>query len=233
MFRLVEAGLRRPGALRPDRTARLLAGRGGVRLAGASAGSRASSCTRFASSASTRSSRGRSSSWGDGPVFLTVDVDVLDPAFAPGTGTPEPGGMSYGDLLGPAGRSRPALDLVGADVVEVHPDRGRLGRHHRAVADRIVREITDRHRAATQLELDQAAATSSAVWLHSSSRSSESSDANRSATRTTSPPSVFSWSSIAGSWIWPARRRRARPRRSAPHTARPNPEGPAPRTPSC
>ena len=29
---------------------------------------------------------------GDGPVFLTVDIDVLDPAFAPGTGTPEPGG---------------------------------------------------------------------------------------------------------------------------------------------
>ena len=31
---------------------------------------------------------------GDGPAFLSVDVDVLDPAFAPGTGTPEPGGMT-------------------------------------------------------------------------------------------------------------------------------------------
>ena len=36
---------------------------------------------------------------GAGPVYLTVDVDVLDPAFAPGTGTPEPGGMTSSDLL--------------------------------------------------------------------------------------------------------------------------------------
>ncbi len=36
---------------------------------------------------------------GEGPVFLSVDVDVLDPAFAPGTGTPEPGGLTSGDLL--------------------------------------------------------------------------------------------------------------------------------------
>ena len=36
---------------------------------------------------------------GEAPVFLTVDVDVLDPAFAPGTGTPEPGGMTSSDLL--------------------------------------------------------------------------------------------------------------------------------------
>ena len=36
---------------------------------------------------------------GEGPVFLTVDIDVLDPAFAPGTGTPEPGGMTTAELL--------------------------------------------------------------------------------------------------------------------------------------
>ena len=42
------------------------------------------------------SSPARSRVVGDGPVFLTVDVDVLDPAFAPGTGTPEPGGMTAG-----------------------------------------------------------------------------------------------------------------------------------------
>src|SRR5687767_14847869 len=36
---------------------------------------------------------------GEGPVFLSVDVDVLDPAFAPGTGTPEPGGMTSAELL--------------------------------------------------------------------------------------------------------------------------------------
>ena len=43
---------------------------------------------------------------GDGPVFLTVDVDVLDPAFAPGTGTPEPGGMTSAELLWAAARCR-------------------------------------------------------------------------------------------------------------------------------
>jgi hypothetical protein len=36
---------------------------------------------------------------GDGAVFVSVDIGVLDPAFAPGTGTPEPGGMTSGDLL--------------------------------------------------------------------------------------------------------------------------------------
>jgi arginase family enzyme len=36
---------------------------------------------------------------GGGPVFLSIDVDVLDPAFAPGTGTPEPGGMTSVELL--------------------------------------------------------------------------------------------------------------------------------------
>ncbi len=36
---------------------------------------------------------------GQGPAFLSVDIDVLDPAFAPGTGTPEPGGMTSADLL--------------------------------------------------------------------------------------------------------------------------------------
>ena len=57
----------------------------------------------------------------EGPVFLTVDVDVLDPAFAPGTGTPEPGGMTTGDLLWAARTVAKELDLVGADVVEVLP----------------------------------------------------------------------------------------------------------------
>ena len=42
---------------------------------------------------------------GDGPVFLSVDIDVLDPAFAPGTGTPEPGGMTPPNCSGPAARS--------------------------------------------------------------------------------------------------------------------------------
>ena len=36
---------------------------------------------------------------GEGPAYLSVDIDVLDPAFAPGTGTPEPGGMTSAELL--------------------------------------------------------------------------------------------------------------------------------------
>lgn len=75
-----------------------------------------------------------------GPVFLTVDVDVLDPAFAPGTGTPEAGGMTPLDLLWATRTLAASLDLVGADVVEVCPDR--LGSRDITahVAERIVRE---------------------------------------------------------------------------------------------
>jgi agmatinase len=56
-----------------------------------------------------------------GPVFLTVDIDVLDPAFAPGTGTPEPGGMTSGDLLWSCRAAAKELELIGADVVETLP----------------------------------------------------------------------------------------------------------------
>src|SRR3954465_3245389 len=56
---------------------------------------------------------------GEGPVYLTVDVDVLDPAFAPGTGTPEPGGMTSGDLLWACREVARQVELAGAEVVEV------------------------------------------------------------------------------------------------------------------
>ncbi|MEP6813435.1 MAG: arginase family protein, partial [Actinomycetota bacterium] len=74
-------------------------------------------------------------------VFLTVDVDVLDPAFAPGTGTPEPGGMTSGELLGAVREVARRLDLVGADVVEVIPTGVGSADVTALVADRIVREI--------------------------------------------------------------------------------------------
>ena len=78
---------------------------------------------------------------GSGPVFLTVDVDVLDPAFAPGTGTPEPGGMTTVDLLWAARTVATELDLVGADVVEVIPTAVGSADVTALAADRIVREI--------------------------------------------------------------------------------------------
>jgi agmatinase len=57
---------------------------------------------------------------GDRPVYISIDIDVLDPAHAPGTGTPEPGGLTTRELqLVLHGLAD--LDLVGADVVEVSP----------------------------------------------------------------------------------------------------------------
>jgi arginase family enzyme len=55
-----------------------------------------------------------------GPVYVSVDIDVLDPAFAPGTGTPEAGGLTSRELLAVLS-SFAAPDLVGADIVEVAP----------------------------------------------------------------------------------------------------------------
>jgi agmatinase len=57
---------------------------------------------------------------GDAPVYLSVDIDVLDPAFAPGTGTPEVGGITSRELLAVL-RALPGDQLVGLDVVEVSP----------------------------------------------------------------------------------------------------------------
>jgi agmatinase len=78
---------------------------------------------------------------GPGPVFLSVDVDVLDPAFAPGTGTPEPGGMTPLDLLWASRTVAAGVELVGADVVEVIPTAVGSVDVTALVAERIVREI--------------------------------------------------------------------------------------------
>ncbi|MDQ7778322.1 MAG: agmatinase [Planctomycetota bacterium] len=59
-------------------------------------------------------------------VYVTVDIDVFDPAFVPGTGTPEPGGLSWYDVLDvlrPVFRNR---NVVGFDVVELSPVKGFL-----------------------------------------------------------------------------------------------------------
>ena len=57
---------------------------------------------------------------GEGPVYVSVDIDVLDPAHAPGTGTPEAGGLTSRELLHTL-RSLAGTNVVGADIVEVAP----------------------------------------------------------------------------------------------------------------
>lgn len=57
---------------------------------------------------------------GDRPAFISFDIDVVDPAFAPGTGTPEPGGLSAHDALAIV-RGLTGIDFLGFDVVEVIP----------------------------------------------------------------------------------------------------------------
>jgi len=63
---------------------------------------------------------------GDGPTYISFDVDGLDPVFAPGTGTPEAGGLTMREaqcLL----RGLRGLDLIGGDVVEVAPPFDQTG----------------------------------------------------------------------------------------------------------
>jgi arginase family enzyme len=78
---------------------------------------------------------------GEGPVFLTVDIDVLDPAFAPGTGTPEPGGMTTAELLWAVREVARQTEVVGADLVEVIPTSVGSADVTALAADRIVREV--------------------------------------------------------------------------------------------
>jgi agmatinase len=77
---------------------------------------------------------------GAGPVYLTVDVDVLDPAFVPGTGTPEPGGLTASELLLGVRTAALELELIGVDVVEVIPSTVGTNDYSALIADRVVRE---------------------------------------------------------------------------------------------
>jgi agmatinase len=78
---------------------------------------------------------------GEGPTYLSVDIDVLDPAFAPGTGTPEPGGMTSADLLRACRLLAERLQIVGAEVVEVIPTAVGSADITALAAERVVREI--------------------------------------------------------------------------------------------
>lgn len=73
------------------------------------------------------------------PVYLTIDLDVLDPSVFPGTGTPEPGGVSFSrlheDVL-----SLKGLDIIGCDIVELSPAYDQSG-VSTAVACKLLREL--------------------------------------------------------------------------------------------
>ena len=74
------------------------------------------------------------------PVYLTVDLDVLDPSVFPGTGTPEPGGVSFDVLRKAVTDACSALNVVAADVNELSPHYDASGAST-AVACKIVREM--------------------------------------------------------------------------------------------
>ena len=78
---------------------------------------------------------------GHGPVFLSVDIDVLDPSVAPGTGTPEPGGMQAAELMWAVRTIATELELAGGELVEVIPTAVGSADITALVAERIVREI--------------------------------------------------------------------------------------------
>ena len=75
----------------------------------------------------------------DIPVYFTLDLDVLDPAYMPGTGTPEPGGITFTELLSAILKLH-KLNLIGCDVVELAPHYDQSGAST-AVACKLVREI--------------------------------------------------------------------------------------------
>lgn len=73
------------------------------------------------------------------PVYLTIDLDVLDPSIFPGTGTPEPGGVSFADLISAVHRTT-GLDIVGCDVNELAPHYDNSG-VSTIVACKVIREL--------------------------------------------------------------------------------------------
>ncbi|MDJ0664831.1 MAG: agmatinase [Acidimicrobiia bacterium] len=74
-------------------------------------------------------------------AFISVDIDVVDPGMAPGTGTPEPGGLTSRELLHTLRRLARELNVIGADVVEVSPPYDGPGDITSILANRVVLEI--------------------------------------------------------------------------------------------
>lgn len=74
------------------------------------------------------------------PVYLSVDIDVIDPGLAPGTGTPEPGGWTTRELIRIL-RGIDGLNLVGGDVVEVAPAYDGVGEATALAGAQVVYEL--------------------------------------------------------------------------------------------
>ncbi|MGG0658445.1 agmatinase [Rummeliibacillus pycnus] len=74
------------------------------------------------------------------PVYVTIDLDVLDPGTFPGTGTPEPGGITYKELLNGIKALQKLNNIVAADVVELSPQYDPSGAST-AVACKTIREM--------------------------------------------------------------------------------------------
>ncbi|WP_102691766.1 agmatinase [Rummeliibacillus pycnus] len=76
----------------------------------------------------------------DHPVYVTIDLDVLDPGTFPGTGTPEPGGITYKELLNGMQQLLTLNNIVAADVVELSPQYDTSGAST-AIACKTIREM--------------------------------------------------------------------------------------------
>ncbi|WP_085906656.1 agmatinase [Kiloniella majae] len=75
----------------------------------------------------------------DGPLYFSIDLDVLDPAYAPGVSHHEPGGMSVRDLINTLHRLD--ANLIGADIVELNPHRDLVGMTA-MVAAKLTKEVS-------------------------------------------------------------------------------------------
>lgn len=80
------------------------------------------------------------STLGQRPVYVTIDLDVMDPSIFPGTGTPEPGGLTFKEMM-KVTEALSHLNIVGADVVELSPQYDPSGAST-AAACKVLRELT-------------------------------------------------------------------------------------------
>ena len=94
------------------------------------------------------------------PVFLSIDVDGLDPGIMPGTGTPEPGGLSWADLTDLVKAAAARFEIVGFDVVEVLPEKDRVLSEF--VAARLIYKIVGYLENARRVKAARAAARAAA-----------------------------------------------------------------------